>query len=313
MAVSDIQEYLTTVLAYDSSLAVRDHYWDGVKYVINFSYRALGWYGDVAIVSGVADGVNFQISGFSGSTPPSVKVDTVEGPFRDYIQSLLSSYYPANVPTAVAYIAANTQMQVLLTGPGASICRAAWYAEQEYETPLISLGIGLTAAAPTAPTYVDVELHYYGDDSVQDPITVVTTLGSLLLARQELGDIAFAPTHFAVGDYGFNPSIPKHPLPVSPDDSSLTHELYRAPIERFEAPNDSTLAVICRIPSGTLRCAVGEIGVLVTLTAVNNNTPLFTGGPVLSVGDVFLFGLTHTAMRCVSYDQTDLHAMTFAL
>lgn len=148
---------------------------------------------------------------------------------------------------------------------------------------------------------------------VQDPITVVTTQGATLLARQALGDLTFVPTHFALGDYGFDPDTPQHPISVEADSTALSHELYRAPIDKFEAPTDSVLAVICRVSPNTIRISLGEIGVFVTLTAVKNPYPLRPGGPVLHVGDVFLFGLSHTALRCISYDDSMLHVMTFAL
>lgn len=150
--------------------------------------------------------------------------------------------------------------------------------------------------------------------TVRDSITQITTLGAALIARQTLGDLAFVPTHFAIGDDGWNPGVPQWPLPVDPDDSALVHEVWRSPIERFDAPTDSTLAIVCRIPSGAgVRCAMGELGIFVTLTAVNNPMPLISGGPALSIGDVIMFSLTHTALRCITPDQTDLHRIVVSL
>lgn len=153
-----------------------------------------------------------------------------------------------------------------------------------------------------------------GPYTVSDCQTVVTTDGSALIARQNIGDIAWVPFEFAVGDCGFDPLNVTQVIPPDGTVQALENELYRGPIERFERPTDSTMAIVCRIPSNSgLRIAIGEIGVFVILTVVNNNAPLPGRVSELHVGDVYLFSLTHRPIRCLTPDETDLFQVAITL
>jgi hypothetical protein len=238
--------------------------------------------------------------------------DAALGYLLDYFNNLMSVYFPGDMAGMLASISADTSISILISGPGSSLVSASWNLDTVGPNTALALKVQMDSPWAGAPTYVDVTVSAYV--SVSDTYTVTTSDGAALLARRTLGTVSFVPVEFAIGVGGYNPYTPRQATPPNPLDTTLEYEMYRSPIERFDAPTDTTMVIVCRIPPNAgLHCALGEIGVFVQLTRVTDSTPLPGRVNTLNIGDKFMLTLTHTPMRCLTPDQTDLHRVTIAL
>lgn len=258
---------------------------------------------DAGTVSGASavEHVNF----IPGDTTPGMISDSANGYLLSYFDNLIATYYPGNMAGALTAILANTNVSITVTGTGASICSFTWVLDTEGGHTALALQAQLTSAAGP-PLVCNVEVAIYVPTS--DEITVVTTDGSSLIARQTIGDLAFVPVTFAIGEGGYDPYTPQLAIAPDPTATALENEMYRSPIENFQAPTNSSLSTACRIPPNAgLHIAMGELGIFVQLTVVNNSAPLAGRSATLHVGDQFLFAISHFPMRCLTPAQTDLH------